>query len=351
MSAPETKSVISTWMVVDDASNATIFPQMGMNSSADHRVQSSYWKCVAVFFAVASRTSRPVHFRLYTNSANNISLAGPTITALLEKFDVEIAVVPQHHLPPPDYFGTWRNQFYILDIIDHISAEQDERRHVVTDSDCLFLRSLDGFFQAIERYGALTLDVGRPLGSPINGLTREDMYMLFRQMGNCDLSEPPLYFGGEIFAATSDAIRRMQPIAEKAWRDSLERANKGLSRLNEEAHLLTYVYYQLRLQPATANPFIKRLWTSRRFRNGVPEDALLPIIHLPGEKRFGYRVLYEAVKNSESWFYRERNNDRWLARIHATMSVPRPKFRRLASEVASSVMNRIERRIRGLVGR
>ena len=341
------KNVVSTWIVLDDAANATNFPQMGLTNSADPKVQQRYWQCVAVFFATAARTNSGAHLRLYTTEPPSLPSAGDAVRSLLERFEVEVVSVPLHHLPPAGYFGRWRNQFYILDVLDAICAESGDRNYTVLDSDCLLLRPLDAFFAEVERCGALTLDVGERCGDDINGLTREQMQALFREMGGCDLETPPEYWGGELFAATADTVRRMQPLAEKAWQDSLERFADGLPRLNEEAHLLTYVYYQLGLQPASANPFMKRLWTNRKFRNGVAQDRQLTIAHLPGEKMFGYPKLFRAVADPQSWFYGEQDDALWLARVQAVMSIPRPTLLRLGVEVVNSIRNRIRRSRRG----
>ncbi|MDR3764498.1 MAG: hypothetical protein P4M01_10420 [Acidobacteriota bacterium] len=327
---------------MDDATTSSYFPQAGRKSSSDPAVQSMYWRCVAVFFATARLACGPRQaLRLYTDSYLHVTNSLPAVGALLQELGVETVVVPRQHVPPSGYYRSWNNQFYILDILQRMSSETDDRRYLVLDSDCLCLRPLDEMFETIEHNGALLYDTGELPGRDINGLTREQLGCLFAEMSGKTPPTPPIYFGGEIVGITSGFLRRLYPLAESAWQESLRRHSTNQLKFNEEAHLLTYVYFLLGLTSDNASRYIKRLWTGIHFRNGQDDDRNLPIIHVPGEKRFGFLELYAAVANPESWFYHETNRALWVARIQKIMSIPRPTLRKLLCEFSTYAMARL----------
>jgi hypothetical protein len=342
MLSSDSENVISTWVLLDDERSASTFPQAGRASSADKSVHMIYLRCVAVFFAVARRTAGPDYtLRLYTGSELGLASADPFIAESLRASRVEIHIVPLKHLPPVGFYGRFRNQFYIFDILRAIAAEGTQGRHLILDSDCLCLRSLHEMFQAVQVNSALTLSMTYAPEHDINGLNRVQMRDLFAEMSGVSDQPLPLYSGGEFYASTSDFIRTMMPLAAVAWDDGLERFQAGKPKLNEEAHLLTYLYGRLGVQDGTGNRFIKRLWTGIHFRNGTAEDAKLPIVHLPNEKRFGFVTLYKLIQNRDSWFYQDAVDEQWVQRIQAIASVPRPSLKNMVRELAFHASRRI----------
>jgi hypothetical protein len=336
------KRVLSTWIVLDDPENASNYPQAGRLLSNDPCVHELYWRCVACFFAVANQAAgEGLCFRLYTNSSANMTKALPHVNELLAQAGVEIAVVPLEHIPPVGYYGRWRNQFYIIDILASIAKEKEEASYLILDSDCLCLRPLAEVFDIIEQKGAISMLTGEKPGTEINGLTREQMKSVFEEIGAIQLPSLPEYSGGELFAADSQTIRRMLPFAEGAWKASLERHRAGRLKLNEEAHLLSFVYCMLGVEPGLANRFIKRLWTGIHFRNGQREDIALTILHLPAEKRFGYMTLFKTIKDSRSWFYRVQDEEHWRLHIRKIMSIPRPSLWKMAREICTYAFARV----------
>lgn len=336
------RNVLSTWILLDDQESASQFPQAGRSSSADGSVHLTYWRCVAVFFAVARRTAGPDYkLRLYTGSHRNVPSSPPFVAEALKDLGVEIHVVPLTYLPPAGYYGRFRNQFYIFDILKAIAADAGDENHLILDSDCLCLRSLDDMFRSVEVKGALTFSMSYPPEYNINGLTRLQMREIFEEMSGVPVAQVPVYYGGEFYVSTASFIRKLVPLAAVAWEQSLERFHAGKPKLNEEAHLLTYLYDRLGVEEGTGNRFIKRLWTGVHFRNGVAEDAKLPIVHLPSEKRFGFVTLYKLIQDRSSWFYRDAVDERWVRRVQRIVSVPRPSPVKLLRELASYAAARL----------
>ena len=108
-------------------------------------------------------------------------------------------------------------------------------------------------------------------------------------------AENPVYYGGEIFAATLPVIRQINALAPLVWQDMLERHRAGQPKLNEEAHFLSYCYHRIG-NFGSLEGFIKRIWTSPHYSNVQPEDVKLPIWHLPSEKTGGIALIFKKLE-------------------------------------------------------
>jgi hypothetical protein len=324
------KPIIATWIVIDSADESSYYPQTGIKSSADPRVHEMYWRCVACFYATVFRIvgarCRPV---LYTNSIT----IPPEIRRILDDCGADIERVLLKHLPPPGYFGMWRNQFYILDVIRHMVQSGKTADCLVLDSDCLIVSDLGKFFLSLQKEGVLTYGLPTQLDEDINGLSRLQMKSLYESMLGRELPEAPEYYGGEIFASTAAEVIRLDGEIDDLWSDCLRRADSNLTKLNEEAHLLSFLYLKFGYRDSTANSFIRRIWTQRRYRDGMPSDLALPIWHLPAEKRFGYGDLYPFIVDRQSWFWSMPTDEAWRLRIAHLMGIPRPTIAKKAKDL------------------
>jgi hypothetical protein len=332
------KPIIATWIVLDSADESSYYPQTGIKSSADPRVHEMYWRCVACFYAAVFRIvgdqCRPV---LYTNS----NAIPAEIRKILDDCGTEVEQVLLNHLPPPGYFGMWRNQFYILDVIRHMVQTGKIADCLVLDSDCLIVSALGEFFSSLQKEGVLTYGLHTQVDEDINGLSRLQMKSLYESMLGRELSEPPEYYGGEIFASTAAEAMRLNAEIDDLWIDCLRRADSNLPKLNEEAHLLSFLYLKLGYSDSTANAFIRRIWTQRRFRDGMPSDLTLPIWHLPAEKRFGYSDLYPLIVDRQSWFWSMPTDETWRLRIAHLMGVPRPTIAKKAKDMKRAAWDKV----------
>ena len=334
---------ISTWMLVDEEHNASYFPQAGRLLSADPRVQEIYWRCVAVFFSLLRRVCKDEFvLRLYTNVPPDLHDAGPAVQRLLSNLQVEVVQLSFTFNPPEGYYGAFRNQFYIFDILEKIAAESFNGSDLVLDSDCICVRSPTELFGAIRREGALTLSAGIGLEQKINGLTRREMQEIFSDLG-CPTTEQPEYLGGEFYGATAAMTRRFASLARPAFEECVRRFHAGKIKFNEEAHLLSYLYHVTGVSMFTADLYMRTVWTGLHFRNGTEEDTQRPLLHLPTEKRFGFPKLYDLIQDRSSWFHREPYSEAWIARVHRVMSVPRPAPAKLIQEASMYAWARARR--------
>lgn len=290
-------TIIATWFVGDNPEDATFFPQVAAKSD-NARVKAVYWRCTIGFFASSLAVNPDARHVLYTNGPVPV-VDGVDCAALLDRWGVEIVTLPITWRLPRGAVGSWGNQFYVFDIIGHVAASAGSDRLILLDSDCIWRKPVAAMEQAIDRHGALTYLLGHdehPAGQPINGLSREGLAAFVARHGGKAAAERP-YFGGEIYAATSDVTRHVDVLARELWPDVVAQATDSP---REEAHLLSAIYALLDIAPGTADRFIRRMWTTFRHRNLRDTDADLAIWHLPAEKRTGFADLFARIVGTAS---------------------------------------------------
>jgi hypothetical protein len=307
--------IISTWIYLDSPEESSEYPQVGKGSHLPE-FQKVYWRCVAVFFALSTQSNPTRRHMLFSNvEAEHLpEVDGLDLKSFLSERNVEVVTLPLTWQTPEGYFGKWRNQFYIFDILKFLEVQNSavtpndlrsngvnsEPAVIVLDSDCIVNRPLDGLFAGIRKHGLMALPMHYTLDHNINGVTRVDMRRIFAELdGGKDPGQNPEYYGGEIFAATLTNIRAINQIAPGVWNNMMERHRAGTQKLNEEAHFLSYCYHRIGGE-ASLERFIKRIWTSPKYSNVQTADFELPIWHLPSEKTGGIALLFRHLKQ-EHW--------------------------------------------------
>ncbi len=301
---------ICTWIYLDSPEESSEYPQVGKKSHlADF--QKVYWKCVAVFFALSTQFNPQRRHVLFSNKTLEAipEIDGFDLQGFLKGKNVEVVTLPLTWQTPEGYFGKWRNQFYIFDILQFIesawsndSKSSDHSKvpsFIVLDSDCVINRPLDALFAEIRQSGLLALPMPYSETHNINGVTRKEMRQIYAELDGKDPGENPVYYGGEIFAATLPVIRQINAIAPAVWQNMLDRHRSGSIKLNEEAHFLSYCYHKIG-RYGSLGRFIKRIWTSPHYSNVQPEDANLPIWHLPSEKTGGIALIFKKLE-TRNW--------------------------------------------------
>jgi hypothetical protein len=333
--------VVSTWIHCDSPDQESSYPSAtGHGGSAAESVYDIYWRCVACLFASSRRVNPGAEHRLYTNMAQPPCVDDVDLQDLFRKWEIEIVVLPIRHIPPPDWWGAWRNQFYIFDILHHVAQHNSGEAHLILDSDCLILSALADLFEDVSRRRALALDCGYGADYVINGLTRRDMQGLFSALDGRECCDAPAYAGGEIVAASSEFIREIDACVDSVWSTQFEWHRQKRRKFNEEAHMLSYLYHKLHVSTGTANRYIKRMWTGLSYRNVRAEDTALAIWHLPAEKRYGFKRLFRHVVQEGSWFHQAEAPD-FRRRTGAFMGVPARSVKKNVLDIASKVYNRL----------
>lgn len=295
--------IISTGMCSDAEGEESQYPQVGGVSSSPSFLEV-YWRCIVLFFASSIRHNPSARHQLFVNRPQIPNIGAFQTGKFLSDLGVEVIVVPFTYAPPPNYYKQWRSTFYLLDIIKHIASNcQPEEQYLITDSDCLFVKSADNLAQAIKQYGLLTYDTKFPVTEDANGLTRLGLQALYEKMSGRPVPDTPLYCGGDIFAATSEVIRRFAAEIGPAWDASMALHAAGQTHFNTEEHFLSYLVYKLSYPVGEANPFLSRIWTGRKYRTASVADFDLTIWHVPAEKKHGFKRLFQQVVRPDSQFW------------------------------------------------
>jgi hypothetical protein len=228
-------------------------------------------------------------------------------------------------LPPVGYHGSWRNQFYIFDIIKYLSNSSFDSV-VVLDSDCIFIKPISPLYEDIQKYNILTFDCGFGADEQCNGLSPIQAEEVYRELGLTMTA--PTYYGGEFFACNKNAILKLAADIDPVWNFCLNRFSAGLSKFNEEAHFLSYLYHKNDIKSGTANRYISRIWTGYGYRL-IPSNVNdLTIWHLPAEKRWGIKRLFPYAVDQSSKFWR-LDDIQYRNLIASFCGIPNPNVKKL----------------------
>lgn len=341
MTTTNPKTVIGTWLHAEPKGTESRYPQVG-GASSSSTFQDVYWRCVMLFFASSVRHNPSAIHRLFTTVPLVPDVGSFSTSGFLKRLNVEVIQVPFTYLPPPGYYGAWRNQFYILDIIKYLDAHgAPDEQYVILDSDCVFTAPIDALSRQLSLKGLLALDLDLPLDEDINGLTQREMKQIFEEIGQPCPSEAAKYYGGEFFAATSEVIHQLAGEIEPLWVTCLARFKAGKPKFNEEAHFLSFLYAKLGYAGAAANLYIGRIWTGLKFRNTSPRDFDLAIWHIPAEKKHGIKRLYPQVIRPDSPFWTMPPGREFARYIAGYMGIPRSSLVKKSRDLYDTVLWRI----------
>lgn len=294
---------IGTGMCCDTEETASLYGQVSGRSSSP-QFQAVYWKCVVVFFASSVRNNPEAHHLLFTNVDQLPRLGQFDMEQFLTQMGVEIVTIPFTYVPPKGFFGTWNSTFYKFDVLRYFAKNSEaNRQYMNLDSDCIWVNSVDRLSHAIDRDGVINYDLNLEADDEINGWSRTDLKTIYPQLGIQELPDAPHYYGAELIAANSENIQKLADEIDAIWKTSLARFQAEQPKFNTEEQMLSFAYYKLGCATGSANPYIKRIWTSPRFHNTCEEDLSLDIWHLPSEKRYGIKRLFEQVINPKSQFW------------------------------------------------
>lgn len=339
------KTVIGTWLHAETKGTESLYPQVN-GASSSSAFQDIYWRCVMLFFASSVRHNPSATHRLFTTVAQVPDVEGFSTHGFLKRLGVEVIQVPFTYLPPPGYYGAWRNQFYILDIIQYLDKHgASDEQYVILDSDCIFTGSLETLSRHLSQEGLLALDLDLPLDEDINGLTQGDMKRIFEEIGQPCPAEAAKYYGGEFFAATSEVVHQLAREVNPLWEMCLARFQAGKPKFNEEAHFLSFLYVKLGYGSATANAYVGRIWTGLKFRNTSLKDFDLIIWHIPAEKKHGIKRLYPQVIQPASRFWTVPAGKEFARYIAGYMGIPKSSLIKKSRDVFDTVLWRIGSKI------
>jgi hypothetical protein len=306
-----------------------------------------------VFFISSTRFNKEEKHLLFTNVKTLPIVDGQPVSDIMHDLGVDVIHIDFKYKTPKGYFGSFQNQFFEFSILEYIAQNRHEPTdlYLIADSDCVFIRPAKRLFHAAEPNGFISFEIDSPVDHQINGLSRLDMQVLFAEMLGKEVEEIPSYHLGEFLLSSNSHIKKLYADFLELWPVLLERHEKGLKKLNEEAHTLSFLYFKNGWKAAKQNLFMKRIWTNPVFyRNVDPSDLKLTLWHLPAEKTFGIARLYDYLLFRLDEYGKNISDRSFLGLVRKTTGIPRLRTSRKIGYYSISYYKAIAKRIRKYAG-
>ena len=280
-----------TWFYAEKKDDESFYPSVGGNTSSP-AYQKVYWKCVYDFYRSAQLTQieKSVKYLFFTNVPNiPTDIDGFNLSNFFCEMGVHVERLELSNRTPKDWYGAWRNQFYLFDVLQYLKAHY-EGNFLVLDSDIFVTKDLLPVFKDIQQNHLISYDCGYDEKRLINGISigqMQDLYLKYAGGNTCNLR----YKGGEFIGINSDVLSDVLKCYFDLWKFNYGLYEKKQVKLNEEAHFLSLIYYHLGYKDSIANKYIKRMWTTVRCDNICSGDENLPLWHLPAEKKYLFQEM------------------------------------------------------------
>ncbi len=311
------KNHIVTWFYGEHKGNESSYPSVGSNTT-ELSFQVVYWKCVYDFFVTAFLTQKNTEYWLFTNVKafpGPDLMDGVDLTAFFTEHGVHVVDQELSAETPKDWYGEWRNQFYVYDILRYM-YQNVSGNIIVLDSDILFRKDLTPLFEDIEAYGAVTYPVNAPDDEIKNGTSNNQMTELYEKYYGVKPENTVRYRGGEFIAVTRDTAEAVVHEFEYLWPLNYAQYEAGDIKLTEEAHFFSVICAHLGITNTLGEKYIRRIWTAVKFDTVRPGDEDLAVWHLPAEKKYGFEKLYQWLKETP------RTQQEYLTYVSKVMMIP-----------------------------
>lgn len=287
-----------TWLYAEQDNNESFYPSVGGNTSSPE-YQKVYWRCVYTFFrsALLTQTVSEIKYLFFTNvSYIPTNIDGVNIKSFFHETGVEVKQLKLTNQTPKDWYGAWRNQFYLFDILrwlnDHYIGN-----FLILDSDIFITGDLLPIFQDIQKKQVITYDCGYSDDVSINGISIKQMRLVYSEFKKSE-DKMLRYKGGELIGVTSMLIPNILDCFYELWNFNYRLYEKNKIKLNEEAHFLSIIYHYLGFDESIANRYIKRMWTTVRCDNIRKGDEKLLLWHLPAEKKYLFKEMFYYLQRT-----------------------------------------------------
>jgi hypothetical protein len=151
------------------------------------------------------------------------------------------------------------------------------------------------------------------------------------------------YCGGEFVAVTSEKIADLNEkiLAVYLFLMSIHSDDKAFAF--EEAHVLSMAYALLGWGVGDANRYIKRIWTQPLMhRNAAAVDLRLLLIHVPAEKKYGVRRIYNSFfQGGDSTKYLSLSNSEHRNLISNKLGIPTNSPKKWIFDVAYAFFHKV----------
>ena len=314
---------IATWFYKESKEDASFYPQAGKRG--DSALVHSIYMQIQVPFFTTFRHYHPDDKLLFFS---NLDQFPDYLERLFKELRIETVTLPYLCIPPKGWYGAWRNQFYLYDILRYMEKRmQADDTLLICDADCLCMRPLEQLFSDTRKYGSALYDASDRPNLSVNGITLKEMTDIYNDCyvekekrekekeatkktgaekeeaeqqdtkNGVTRTELVHYYGGEFISLRGDVVARINEAYPALWNYNLERFAANQPKLNEEAHFLSVVATRLNIHNNIANQYVKRLWTYPKYNTVEKGDEQLAVWHLPYEKKRGLYLLYKHFVN------------------------------------------------------
>ncbi len=252
-------NILATWICLDTEENSSYFPS-SKGFSSDFTVQQVYWKCLACSMFTARFYNPEIRLVVFSNTEELPVIDGVDFQALFQKLNVELHTTEFNYQTPEGYFNNWRNQFYEFSIFEYISNSplfDESDKFCLIDSDCIISGSLEKIFLELLDNLFLNYKINYTPEHVINGLSREDMRKVFQKLEGAEVNEFPEYYGGEFLATSISGIKEINRYFKILWPKLIQLHRRNEDRLNEEAHVLSYKFLNLKMKTLSGINMLK----------------------------------------------------------------------------------------------
>lgn len=335
---------ITTWFYTQSHSEGGAYAQVSGDSSTEE-FRDVYRRCLAVFFQSARRANPEARLTLYLNepwdsSASDVALR---VGEILRSLAVHTKVITYEHRPPSTFSKSWRNQFFVLDVLEDLAGSVEPADvWLVLDSDIVWSGiSTEEMWNTLASEGLSTYEVGYAPEKLVNGLSVQSLGELGRVL-ELEKSTALNYSGGEFIGGRGDMLPELSKEAHNTW-SSLMAFHANDNKIQfEEAHLLSLAYSTLGIVPGGMNPFTRRLWTQPfKVKNVKPSDRTLTLWHVPAEKKYGIRRMYRRLTTSDPTAYISMSDIDWESFCQRELGIPKNSIVKVARDVTTAVRARL----------
>jgi len=318
------QDVLATALYLDP-DDSSRYPQLYDRSPVE-RIRI-YAQCAAVALASARLTNPDADLRLIAGGPYDLSDL-PDVLGLLSVFDIRV----QHagfgrYAPPPGRSKQFAGAFFKFSAVEILGSLPPGSRAVLFDSDCVWIAAASPMLSEIapSQLGCYPLNALEdvPKGNPRWVGVEEAAAALAPGLGASGLT----YFGGEFLAGATDIFETLgshlaaSMLHATHWSDSLDRAT---SVFDNDEFILSATLNLWKVEKAWNPRWIRRVHTNTRTFDSDRSDLDRVILHLPGEKRRGFKRIYDDLVRNVLAGGSSVSDDprRWLRHL----GVPRRSF-------------------------
>lgn len=162
---------IATWFYKESKEDASFYPQAGKRG--DSALVHSIYMQIQVPFFTTFRHYHPDDKLLFFS---NLDQFPDYLERLFKELRIETVTLPYLCIPPKGWYGAWRNQFYLYDILRYMEKRmQADDTLLICDADCLCMRPLEQLFSDTRKYGSALYDASDRPNLSVNGITLKEM--------------------------------------------------------------------------------------------------------------------------------------------------------------------------------